>query len=179
MKKVKSIITMILYVFIFNISSASGQQIDTLKELPKYDVWIKLENNNFYKGRLIDLSTKDLTFLYKGDYPRPFPFENQIKSIQLRKKGAIQKGAIIGSLSGLFIGGLTGYIASKPFGCSNCLDIDFDGDKARIWTVGGTIGGGIAGALLGAWKFKIDINGNTELNSDQIYKLEKYGLSPH
>src|SRR5262245_54840371 len=46
------------------------------------------------------------------------PYQN-LSEVTIKRKGSVGKGILIGSLSGMFLGGVIGYISYKPVNCKD------------------------------------------------------------
>jgi len=80
------------------------------------------------------------------------PYQN-ITQVTVRRKGSVGRGILIGGLSGMFLGGVIGYISYKPVNCEGallCFDFGPSADAAAGASLGSVVGvalGGIIGAL--------------------------------
>ena len=80
------------------------------------------------------------------------PYQN-ITQVTVKRKGSVGRGILIGSLSGMFLGGVIGYISYKPVNCEGsliCWDFGPGTDAAAgasIGTLAGAAIGGIIGSL--------------------------------
>jgi len=80
------------------------------------------------------------------------PYQN-ISMVTVRRKGSVGRGILIGGLSGMFLGGVIGYISYKPVNCEGalfCLDFGPGYDAAAgasLGSLAGVVIGGIIGSL--------------------------------
>ncbi len=74
------------------------------------------------------------------------PYQN-ISQVTVRRKGRVGRGILIGGLSGMFLGGVIGYISYKPVNCEGAL-ICFDFGPGYDAAAGASIGS-LAGAVIG------------------------------
>ena len=76
-----------------------------------------------------------------------------ISQVTVKRKGSVGRGILIGGLSGMFLGGVIGYISYKPVNCEGamfCWDFGPGTDAAAgasIGTLAGAAIGGIIGSL--------------------------------
>ncbi|HYJ39110.1 MAG TPA: hypothetical protein VEV87_10855 [Chitinophagaceae bacterium] len=76
-----------------------------------------------------------------------------LSEVSIKRKGSVGRGILIGGLSGMFLGGVIGYISYKPTNCQDaiiCFDFGPGTDAAAgasLGTVAGAAIGGIVGAL--------------------------------
>jgi hypothetical protein len=79
------------------------------------------------------------------------PYQN-ISQVTIKRKGSVGRGILIGSLSGMFVGGVIGYISYKPVNCEGailCFDFGPGTDAAAGASVG-TLAGAAIGAIVGS-----------------------------
>ena len=79
------------------------------------------------------------------------PYQN-ITQITVRRKGSVGRGILIGGLSGMFLGGVIGYISYKPVNCEGtwfCMDFGPGYDAATGASIG-TLAGAAIGGIIGA-----------------------------
>jgi hypothetical protein len=80
------------------------------------------------------------------------PYQN-LSEVSIKRKGNVGRGILIGTISGIIVGGITGYITYKKPDCKDaliCWDFGPSTDAAAgasLGAVGGAIIGGIVGAL--------------------------------
>jgi len=154
-----------------NLSSSFGQK-KSKTENEIYNTWIKLNDNKTYEGTLVEIRKDAIVILDNNIVDRTFDFGSNLQTFELRKKESISKGIIIGALSGAAIGGAIGYIGARP----SPGEWDFQQEATMVLGLGGGIIGGLIGGLIGAAKIKININGNQNLNNEQLRKLKMHNL---
>ena len=176
MKKLGKIFVLLLCMISLSPSYSLAQEIEGNKINGSYDTWVKLKNNTRFKGQLLKIHPKKILVQSKNGMVNSIDYTDNIVNIELRKKNSIRKGIFGGALLGGMLGLFTGFVS----GDDDPGFLAFSAkEKAILLSIPGTFLGGIIGGIAGSATFKINLNGNSELNSDQIYKLEKYGLSPH
>ena len=112
----------------------------------KYIVHITLKSGGTIKGVLVN-TTKDSLSMSIRNLQRIRIGMTEIKSIRIRRRGAIGLGAGIGAGSGAIIGGVVGYASYTPPDCTNslfCFDFGPGFDA-----IGGAVIGAAAGSLIG------------------------------
>jgi len=172
MKTLKTILAIFIFTFIINLSPSAAQDQKTSTYHNKYDTWVKLNNKNLYTGLLLDVHKDALVLLDNNGESLPLNFESKVSYFELRKKGRITNGIIVGALSGSIIGGAIGYIGGRP----SPGEWDFHQETTMALGLAGGVIGGLIGGLIGATKIKIIINGNKNLNNEQLQKLKKRDL---
>jgi len=147
------------------------------KKIKQYRVWITLMDSpksNAIKGILYSADEDFVTFKYKisDEYSVNTIDPNIIKKIEIRRKGKVGKGAVIGAVTGLGIGAIAGYSEGDDFLFSKETKAIFGGIA-----VGGFFGAPM-GALLTTGKKKFEINGDIENYKRHLKSLQKYTIMP-
>lgn len=103
-----------------------------------------------------------------------------ISNMKIRRKGSVGRGALIGGLSGMAAGVISGFIAGDdkikpvsedPWQISAIL-ASSAGDKALAFGLLGLVSGGVIGAIIGAISNKkYTINGNKDKFDDMREKI--------
>ena len=168
MKTLKTIFAIFIFTFVINLSPSIGQKQKPFTEHNKYDTWIKLNNEQSYEGSLIDVRMDAIIIHDNNGVDLPFKYGSNVSYFELRKKGSITNGIIIGALGGAAIGGLYSYIGARP----SEGEWDFQREGAIAGGLAGGIIGGLIGRLIGKTKIKININGNQYLNTEQLRRLK-------
>jgi hypothetical protein len=162
----------ILWLSLFLLSPCIAQKDRSSIRLnvhSEYKIWLNSNTGILGKGELYSVLDDSLSLLnvnwkaYKT-YPlidiAAYPIKD-IKEIQLRKKAARPMGIIIGSLSGLFMGGAIG--KSKKSTSTSGVPY-FTELRNNMNTIGGgvigMISGGVVGGLIGSIRMTIPINGD-------------------
>ncbi len=126
----------------------------------RYTVFVGLKGGENLKGTLIR-TTQDSLSVNIGNFRRVFGV-SEIKSIRIRRKGAVGRGVGFGAGTGAFLGGIIGYASYTPPDCSNswfCLDFGPGLDTIAGGLIG-AVGGLLAGALIGSAGKEFKIEGN-------------------
>lgn len=179
-------IVLIMFAFCFLSFKADAQTVIDPKV--RYFSWIYLKNNpQPLKG--VILKTNDSTiqfisevFLVKNNAVEPYTSEtipiSDIEKIRFRKKGSVGRGMLIGGLSGIMAGAITGFVEGDDV-CEPgtwCLFQFSAGDKAQIYATVLTIPGTAVGAILGSIRGNIHIGGDQNLYFNSRNKLKEYAL---
>ncbi len=136
-----------------------------------YKAWvIPVDNSLMIKGHLKETTNSSIImFNSRTLQDQTFSFQ-QIEELRFRKKGRVLKGALIGALSGVVIGGTIGLASGDDEG--GCFVFCYTKEeKALMGGISAAIPGTIAGAIIGSMKIKIPINGKTNFEKE---KLEQY-----
>lgn len=156
------------------------------KKLKIYKTWISFNNEpkvmHGALGVLYEINDSSIMIsnsLVKKDYSSgnfrlsDISYKN-IDYIKLRAKNNVGKGALIGTISGLIIGGILGFGSGddNPEG----LFAMTAGEKAVLAGTGLAICGAAIGALCGLIQIKIPINGNLENFNRNKNKLIKFTI---
>ena len=186
----KFIVTAVVLCFFYSLSgqedSSRLQKTEKEKKFKIYKTWISFNKEpkvwNGALGVLYEINDSSIIVsnsLVKKDYSTGnFKLSkinyNNIDYVKLRAKNNVGKGALIGTISGLLIGGFLGYVSGddNPEG----LFAMTAGDKAVVAGVGLAICGAAIGALCGLIQIKIPINGNLENFNRNKNKLKKYTI---
>jgi hypothetical protein len=172
-------------------SSLSAQKDSTIqrsdkdeKRLKIYKTWISLNNESkTVKGVLYSITDSSLlvsTSLVKEDYTNgnfqttTLNFKN-IDLVKTRSKNRVLKGALIGTVSGFFLGAIIGFIE----GDDNPDEVLVPSTAAQNALGNGVvlaIGGAGIGTLCGLIKIKIPINGSMSNFNSNKRKLAKYAI---
>jgi hypothetical protein len=153
------------------------------KKLKIYKTWISLNNEpKVFKGALYEINDSSImvsnSFVKKdystGNFTLSKINYNDIENVKLRAKNNVGKGALIGTISGLLIGGLIGYLEGDDppedwFAMTA-------GDKAVTAGVGMAACGAAIGALCGLIQIKIPINGNLGNYNRNKNRLNQYTI---
>lgn len=170
----------VLFVLVFSCFHLFGQGIpDTFKI---YQVWIKpLDNSATIKGVLYALNDSSIFIsnsLLKKDYcsgnywAKPILVKN-VKTLKVRRKGSVGKGALTGILSGAITGIIVGFAAGDdPPGL-----FSYDASQKATWAgIGFAIIGVSVGAGIGSSSKNFQIEGRIENYSDIKDRLSKYTI---
>ncbi|GHA74456.1 thiamine pyrophosphate-dependent enzyme [Pontibacter akesuensis] len=151
-----------------------------------YQVWVHVKDNpRPLKGALIEVQDSAIRIVQRV-YIRKNSIVStnasmvvpvsSISKIQVRKKGKVARGVLLGALGGMAVGAIVGY-ASGDDTCppgSWCLFQLSAGDKAVIGGVTG-IGPGMAlGALASSGKKTTIINGDQTLYTNARHQLQSF-----
>ena len=153
-----------------------------------YKVWIdQFDKGNIITGFLYDVNDSSLFVTYAyvktSNDKNPPIFNtivaNNIGEIKLRRKGAIGRGAIIGTFAGMVLGGIVGFAQSDDEPNTTLLSVFTDPaftkeEKAGMGIFIGAQVGAILGTLLGTIKIKIPIHGDRNLYKSKLHKLNGY-----
>lgn len=174
MKPKHYLLVLISYLMVV---SAFTQSIEMKKP---YDAWIQLMKGPPKPGKLLQLS--DHAIVLSNPYARPGSAAytrvyniQQIKTVMVRKKGSIGRGAFVGAL----LGGTIGVIAGSAAGDDSCEGNVFSGclysttAKTQTTYLGflGACGGSLIGMGVGSAKIRIPINGEHSKYKTQRKKL--------
>ena len=156
---------------------------DTTSKIKIYKTWISLTSEPFnISGVLYEV--KDSSILVSSSFKKEDyhsdSFEivelqiRNIEEIKVRKKNNIGKGAWVGALFGLGVGGIIGMISGDdPPGSLISYSA---ADKAMMMGFSLAVIGSGAGTLIGLKKKKIPINGNLENYYFNKSKLKEYSI---
>ncbi len=178
----KYFVILILFL-LFN--SASGQSTTTESNI--YNSWLLINSQNsgtpmVYQGFLYSVNDSSFTMRGKNisgtttnDLFDNIKIEN-IQEVQFRKKGAIGRGTIYGSLGGLLLGGILSFTLIENGDDSNPLLSEKEANQATriILTSSLTYVGCGIGILIGTKKTKIPINGSYSIYNNQRSNIEQY-----
>ena len=142
-----------------------------------YKVWIDQFDKGYkITGFLYDINDSSIFVSYeyiKTSYDENPPEFNAIPVvdigvIKLRRKGAIGRGAIIGTFAGMVLGGIVGFAQGDDEPNTSLLSVFTDPaftkeEKAGMGVFIGAQVGAILGTLLGTIKIKIPIHGDRNL----------------
>ena len=99
------------------------------------------------------------------------PYQN-LSEVTIKRKGSVGRGILIGSLSGMIVGGIAGYISYKPVNCKDafiCFDFGPGYDAAAGASIG-TLAGAVIGGLVGAIAKKTFVIGG---NRDKFNRMKE------
>lgn len=166
------------------IDSTSKRSVKEYNRFRIYKTWISLNNDSeTVKGAFYNITDSSLlvsSSLIKQDYTTgnfqitKLNFTN-VDLVKVRAKNRVVKGAMIGTLTGFFIGAMIGLIE----GDDNPEDVLVPSTAAQHAMENGfflAIGGAGIGTLCGSIKIKIPINGNIRNFNSNKRKLEKYAI---
>lgn len=153
-----------------------------------YKVWIdQFDKGNIITGFLYYVNDSSLFVSYEyvktSNVKNPPVFNtiaaNNIGVIKLRRKGAVGKGAIIGTFAGMVLGGIVGFAQGDDEPSTSLLSVFADPaftkeQKAGVGVFIGAQVGAILGSLLGTIKIKIPIHGDRNLYKSKLQKLNGY-----
>jgi outer membrane lipoprotein SlyB len=139
-----------------------------------YITWVKsYEKAPYRKGVLTELTDSSLVIQHKN-VSQDIHISN-IEKIRVRRRDRISNGAVIGALSGLALGIISGFAAGDDPPCSGWFCLRWTAkEKAQAGAILGGIGGAMIGAIFGSAKTTIPINGNMDHYQKQKIKLKKY-----
>ncbi len=151
-----------VFMLVLTLSPALGQKVKTFK------VWVNRLNDARITGTLYTVDGDGLVILGE-DLKQVTIDPKSIESIKVRRVGNVGRGAWIGAVSGLVLGGVAGYSSEAGSG----------------WEDVGAIGGGLLGAPAGALiglgvgsaKTRFLINGNRNTFNSAVPRLRQY--TPH
>ena len=152
-----------------------------------YITWISLNSETFkVKGILYEIKDSSILVantVVMADYYidkleiSEFYIDN-IETIKIRKSTRIIKGALIGLITGITVGGISGFASGDDPPCTSCF-IDFSRSakqKAIVRGILSGIGGAVIGLLVGSAKTKISIDGSISNYKTHKDKLREYSL---
>ncbi len=148
---------------------------EKVQKVKIYKTWIILNDESKIHGILYQL--KDSSILVtniKTEESQEIDIKD-IQKIKIRRKNSIGRGAVIGGVSGLVVGGIVGYMnGDDPDGISL---FKMSAEEKAVSTGVGflPIGAGV-GILVGTIKKKFDINGNISNYNKNIQQLRKYAI---
>ena len=174
-----------ILILSFLLCAIEGKSTDTTKTLRNKTFKVTVHTNKTIKGFAENIS--DSVVLVS---PRPVKFNpyssgdfagshvinySEIRKIEIRRKGSVGRGALIGGISAMLAGVLTGFIegddkvlpASEDPWQLSAIFRSTAGDKAVVYGLTGLVTGGIVGAIIGALSHKkYIINGNKDKYDD-------------
>jgi hypothetical protein len=167
--------------------SSRSQTAEKDKKLKIYKTWISFNNEpkviRGSLGVLYEISDSSIIIsnsLVKKDYSTGnFKLSrityNNIDYVKLRAKNNVGKGALIGTISGLLIGGFLGYVSGDDNPDQMLFAFTAE-EKAVGAGFGLAVCGAAIGALCGLIQIKIPINGNLENFNRSKNKLKKFTI---
>lgn len=178
-----------LFILVLSVCTFFRDSIVFAQEKSKvYKVWIDQFDKGYkITGFLYDINDSSLFVSYEyaktSDDKNPPVFNTiaaiDIGVIKLRRKGAIGRGAIIGTFAGMVLGGIVGLAQGDDEPNTTLLSVLTEPgftkeQKAGMGVFIGAQVGAIVGTLLGAIKIKIPINGDRKLFKSKLQKLNAY-----
>ena len=162
-------ITIMSAILAFSIADA--QKIKT------YKAWVTLTNENKVTGILYS-ADKDGIVLMDKDLTDTTAFVDYktIKVLKIRRKGSVGKGAWVGAVSGMVIGGVAGY-ASGDDDLSGWLFSSTAEEKILEAGIPAAIAGTGIGMLVGTNRKKYLIEGNHKKYATYLPELKDYALN--
>jgi hypothetical protein len=178
-------LNVIIIIALCYLNSVNAQ--DTIHQKTIYRTWVTLKSKPFKtKGALYE--TKDSSILVsnslaKKDYSN-HKFETlklhikDIETIKIRKKDNIDRGILLGALTGLIVGSMLAVVnADPPCPQSSLFCFRFTAKElAVLYGVPLSLGGAAIGGILGSVKLNFPINGSMEKYNKNKEKLNKYSL---
>ncbi|MBL6964616.1 MAG: hypothetical protein ISR55_12395 [Bacteroidetes bacterium] len=192
MKKLTLLLILLVPVFTFS------QTIDVPAEYPgiqqgndtiqigykpkTFKTWVSLRSPpQKLKGSLYQLNDSSMALVTNELIKQNFYCEkesmmfkiDQVKMIKIRRKGSVEKGVLIGALSGVAIGAIWGIIegSNKP----GQIQITV-AERAALRGVTCMLPAAAIGALFGSISVEIPINGSQGTYEKNRKKLEKYSV---
>lgn len=154
---------LMIIIFLFVITKGEAQKLPKQK---LYQLKITRTDGSKVKGYLHSVQN-DVLYLNESQYDsKPFEVKmDQVKTISVRKKGGVGRGAAVGALSGALLGYIIGYATYQKPDCLStsifCFDFGPGYSAISGMSIGMLIGGGI-GALAGGSSKTFEINGKQE-----------------
>ena len=146
---------------------------EKVKKVKTYKTWVSLIDKSEIHGFLYQL--KDFSIIVtntKTDGTQEIDIKD-IQKVKIRRKNSIGRGAVIGGVSGLIVGGIVGYMNGDDSDSISWFKMSAE-EKAVSTGVGFLpIGAGVD-ILVGTAKKKFDINGNIDNYTKNKEELRKY-----
>lgn len=160
-----------LVVMILNMNFIYTQE--KVQKVKNYKTWITLNDESEIHGILYQLKDSSIVVTNtKTDGTQEIDIKD-IQKIKIRRKNSIGRGAVIGGVSGLVVGGIVGYMnGDDPDGIS-LFKMSAEGKAVSSGILFMPLGAG-TGILIGTIKKKFDINGNVSNYNKNIQQLRKY-----
>ena len=156
---------------------------DTKKKIKFYHTWINTKKSSIkFEGILYELQDSSIlvanSLIVKnypfGDYKVTRIYISEIDRIKARRKKSVGRGILIGSISGLAIGGIIGFAAGDdPQDTWFAMTAGQKAITSGIF-VGGI--GAVTGLIIGSIRVKFTINGNIQDYNRQKKKMQKYSV---
>lgn len=172
----KVIATVILLVFL-GIPTVQSQNV----KVKVHRAWIQKMDESRVKGYLVRLDSSEVVLLvgpFKKSMDTTRVRSSEIKSIKIRRKGSVLKGAAIGALTGALLGTGIGFFDGDDT-CRRgewCLFTFTAEEKAMALGTFLGITGGIVGALTGTRREIFAIEGELNKYHQLLPQLESFAL---
>ena len=171
-----------LFVFFLGLLLVQGLFAQEWSNKGYYKVWVELDYSRMY-GTIYQLQDSailigDLEWLKSGEeIPYRIIPVNAIDQINVRKKGSVGRGILIGAAAGFATGAILGLAEGDDAESSgwNFFSMTAE-EKALGYGVLLAVPGSILGGLIGSTKIKIPLNRNLDTYQAQREKLKRYTL---
>jgi len=165
---------LIVWLVFLCISSIYAQE--KTQKIENYKTWVYLHKETL-KIRCVLYKVKDssilVTNIENGESQEIYI--RDIQKIKIRKKNSIGKGALIGSVSGLVLGGAIGLIEGDDPPDQWIMSYTAEEKAVGYGVLLTPIGAGV-GVLIGSIKKSFDINGKLENYKLNKQQLRKYAI---
>ena len=171
----------IIFILINCIQFSYSQ--DTIRKTKFYHTWINTKKDSIkFQGILYELQDSSIlvanSLIVKnyplGDYKVTKIYISEIDKIKARRTKSVGRGILIGSITGIAVGGIIG-LASGDDPTDTWFAMTA-GEKALVSGifVGGI--GAVTGLIIGSIRVKFTINGNIQDYNRQKKKMRKYSV---
>ncbi|MEJ1240253.1 hypothetical protein WBG78_19080 [Chryseolinea sp. T2] len=169
----------VMFVLLLN-AAAFGQEGQKPGKIKVYNAIVRVSTE---EKKIVGVlaAVDDSTIHLKGSNGSLRINARAIKSIIIKRKGNVGRGALGGALSGMFLGGIIGFASGDDEPCSGWFCYTYTAEEKAL--AGAIVGSGL-GALLGMGlgavrKEFIIIDGNPGVFKARCDLLRMYALPPH
>ena len=178
MKKIIQILSILTILTGITYQTAFCQSTKKVVKKQPYKVWVKpMDQSKTIKGYLGNVNDSSIVVLQhytRGNQTIP---AQRIRLIQLRKKGRVGKGTLIGALiGGTFGAAIYSTQSDVTLGNNSNFTIWTKGQQIFFGSVFFGTTGAVLGSLISSFKINVPIGGKQSTYETQQKMLEKYQL---